>query len=123
MLLIFISMTPNIFATIYGDVDGNGIIDTADSLKVSRASNGLENLNDKEIQIADVDGDGKITDHDANYIHNKSVKIIDYFPVEIHKVTISGDSNIQIAKGHAIQISTKYKLSNMEERKKCFNCN
>lgn len=56
-----------------GDVDMDGKVTSSDSLKVLRASVGLEKLDDVQMKLADVDGDGKITSSDALEILRRSV--------------------------------------------------
>ena len=58
---------------IFGDVDGDGIITSADSLLILRQSVGLENFTDVQKELADVDGDGSITSADALEVLRYSV--------------------------------------------------
>lgn len=53
----------------------DGKVTSADSLKVLRASVGLEKLDDVQMKLADVDGDGKITSADALEILRRSVNL------------------------------------------------
>lgn len=53
---------------VLGDVNRDGIIAMADILMTMRYINGLENLSLRQIQLADVSGDGYITDTDKVYI-------------------------------------------------------
>ena len=60
-----------------GDVNGDGTIDSADSLFILRASVGLENITDEQIKLADADGDGKITSADSLAVLRASVGLYD----------------------------------------------
>ena len=50
---------------IFGDLDGDGIVNSADALIALRISTGIEKSDDNAIRLADVDGDGQITSADA----------------------------------------------------------
>lgn len=60
---------------IMGDIDGDGKITASDVLLISRASVGLEKLNDVGRIIADVDGDGKVTTADSLYVLRELVHL------------------------------------------------
>ena len=59
----------------FGDVDWDGKITSADSLKVLRVSVKLETLEDYEIQLADVDGSHEINSADSLEILRCSVNL------------------------------------------------
>lgn len=53
----------------YGDIDGNGIVDTEDARLALKAASGLYSLTDDETLIkADIDRDGSVTVYDARQI-------------------------------------------------------
>ena len=58
---------------IYGDIDNDGKITSADSLLILRQSVNLENFDDIHKELADVDGDGVITSADALEVLRYSV--------------------------------------------------
>ncbi len=58
---------------IYGDLDNDNEITSADSLLILRQSVGLENFDDVEQKLADVDGDESITSADALEVLRYSV--------------------------------------------------
>ena len=60
---------------IFGDLDGDNKVTSADSLKVLRYSVNLETPNATQKKLSDVDGDGKITSADALAILRYSVNI------------------------------------------------
>ena len=62
---------------IFGDIDGDGKITSADSLFILRCSVNLENFTDEQEMLADVDGDGKITSADALFVLRCSVGLKD----------------------------------------------
>ena len=51
-----------------GDVDGDGLITTVDSLLVLRNSVGIQSFDETQLTAADVDGDGLITSSDSLFI-------------------------------------------------------
>lgn len=56
-----------------GDVDGDGLVTSADSLLVLRQSVGFEQFDETQIKFADIDGDGVVTSTDALEILRYSV--------------------------------------------------
>ena len=60
---------------IYGDLDNDGVISSADSLIILRASVKLENLSELEKELANVDGDDSISSSDALEVLRYSVKL------------------------------------------------
>lgn len=66
----------------YGDVTGDGKINSSDALSVLKHSTGLSTLQGDYKKAADVSGDGKINSSDALLILNYSVGYIKIFPVE-----------------------------------------
>ena len=61
----------------FGDVNGDGKIDSGDSLIILRASVKLEKLTDEQIKLADIDNDGRITANDSLAVLRASVKLFD----------------------------------------------
>ncbi len=72
------------FAILYGDIDGDKIVDATDALLVLQFTvDKISNFSDVQKESADVDDDGVISVSDALYILHKSVDKIDKFPVEL----------------------------------------
>lgn len=69
-------------SSVYGDVNGDGNVTTADSIFVQRSVVGSVTFTDEQIKIADVDGNGKISVVDAILIQRYVVGMIDKFPIE-----------------------------------------
>lgn len=67
--------TPDLAEPIYGDVDRDGTITSADSLLILRQSVGLENFNELTLTLADVDNDKDITSSDALEVLRYSVQL------------------------------------------------
>lgn len=66
---------PDNMKGIYGDLDNDGLISSADALLVLRNSVELEKFNDIQTILADVDGDSDVTSADALEILRYSVGI------------------------------------------------
>lgn len=62
---------------IYGDVDFDGIISANDALYVSKYAAGLINLDATQLKVADVNGDGKVTEADNICIRSYNIGITD----------------------------------------------
>ena len=101
MVLSFMSLT--IFAkgpeitTVrgYGDVDGNGVIDTRDYILIKLAAMGQKELTDEEFAAADIDGNGIIEDTDAEKIKNDICGITPI--VNLYKPgDVNGDGEITV---------------------------
>lgn len=58
---------------VMGDLDGDGVVTSADARLALRAAVGLELLTDEQKKAADMDGDGEITSADARLILRKAV--------------------------------------------------
>jgi hypothetical protein len=72
---------------LYGDVDGNGEVNTADAVLIVRHVAGLLSLPDTSLpaftlEAADVSGNGEITSYDGALVFQYSLGLIDRFPVE-----------------------------------------
>ena len=59
-------VTESIYA--YGDLNRDGVVDSADAILLLRYDADLETLDDEQILLADVNRDGKITVYDAREI-------------------------------------------------------
>lgn len=77
-------LVPAVFAAqnIYGDVTGDGKINSSDALMILQSNVGLKNLTKNQKTAADVDGNGKVNSADALLVLNYTVGNIDVFPVE-----------------------------------------
>ncbi|MBR6408519.1 MAG: InlB B-repeat-containing protein [Clostridia bacterium] len=69
-------------SVLYGDLNSDGKVNTADALACLKAAVGIIKLDVNQTKAADVDGDGKVTTADALLILKYSVGIIKKFPVE-----------------------------------------
>ena len=67
---------------VYGDVNGDGAVDTADAVLVLQRAAKLIGDGDLNVKAADVNGDGTIDTADAVLILQKAAKLIEKFPVE-----------------------------------------
>ncbi len=65
VLMLSTALNPT---TVWGDVDGNGVVTGADALLVLRAAAGELALNEQQQRLADVDGQAGVTILDALYI-------------------------------------------------------
>jgi hypothetical protein len=66
----------------YGDVSGDGKINSADAVLVMKASLRLITLTSAQETAADVNGDGKVNSADAVLIMKYSLRLISSFPVQ-----------------------------------------
>ena len=66
----------------WGDLNGDGTIDSDDALTVLRSCVGLEELTEEQKRVADVDATGTIDSQDALFILQKSVGLAERFPAE-----------------------------------------
>ncbi|MBQ7646551.1 MAG: hypothetical protein IJS94_04705 [Clostridia bacterium] len=67
---------------LYGDITGDGEVNTVDSTFAFRCDAGLIYLTDEQIAAGDVDGDLEVTSMDATLILKFDAGLIDAFPVE-----------------------------------------
>lgn len=67
---------------VLGDLNGNQEADAGDALEILKEVVGLRTFSEKEMEIADVDGNGVIEAKDALFVLQKTVHLIDAFPVE-----------------------------------------
>jgi hypothetical protein len=72
-ILTLAVMSQNAFAAQCGDVNGDGLINSRDSLKVTRHVEGIEKLKSEEAYLADANGNGKVDKTDAALILEKGV--------------------------------------------------
>ena len=73
---------PKLVPTVYGDVNGNGKVTSADAAAILRSLVGYGPLSEQGKVNAEVDGDGRVTIWDATMILRYVVDLIDRFPVE-----------------------------------------
>ena len=69
-------------AVLYGDVDGNGRINTSDAAMAYGYVNGRITFDERQKKVVDVNGDGKINTSDAAFIYAYVNGRIQQFPVE-----------------------------------------
>ncbi|MBE7057273.1 MAG: hypothetical protein E7388_07545 [Ruminococcaceae bacterium] len=71
---------------LYGDADGNGVVNSIDAMVVLQYD--VELIGEDEIDLiaGDVDGDGVVNSIDAMLILQYDVELITEFPVEIAAV-------------------------------------
>jgi len=67
---------------IYGDVNGDGIINSTDAAIVYRSVNGRYTLTDSQKLSADVNGDGAVNSTDAALIYRYTNGKMSKFPAE-----------------------------------------
>lgn len=65
LMLPFYALSASAYTALTGDVDGNGSIQTRDSVIIQRYLVGSVQLTDDQLAVADVNNDGKITLIDA----------------------------------------------------------
>ncbi|MBQ6876874.1 MAG: DUF4886 domain-containing protein [Oscillospiraceae bacterium] len=68
--------------SLMGDLNLDGVVDVMDAYTARLIAAKLIKPTEQQILVGDVDGDGKITAVDANYIRKFVAYIIDKFPVE-----------------------------------------
>ena len=67
----------------YGDINGDGSVDSSDARIAARYEAGLESLTVDQKARADVNGDGEIDTTDTRLILQREVGLITKFPVEL----------------------------------------
>lgn len=87
LLLVFFFFTilpfpiPALNAAVYGDVNEDGMINVHDVVLVMRYVLGFESLTPRQKTTADVNGDGRVNVLDVNLLLQKTLRLIDQFPV------------------------------------------
>ncbi len=81
-LVLAFGMTWSVYANLYGDVTGEGRINSSDALMVLMHATRTKTLTGGSKTAADVSGDGKINSTDALLILNYAVGLLKIFPVE-----------------------------------------
>jgi hypothetical protein len=86
----------------YGDIDLSGDVTQMDAFRVQRHVAGLDTLTPDQLLRADVDGDGVVTQADADWISNYASRNATTFPVcgatETRTVSLTeGQHDIQIS--------------------------
>ena len=66
----------------YGDVNGDGKVNSSDALAVLKSSTGIITLSSAQKTAADVNGDGAVNVIDAMLIARYAAKKISVFPVQ-----------------------------------------
>ncbi len=64
---------PSATPSVYGDIDGDNTITSADALSILRMSVGLDHVTPEFMSIADIDGNGTITSSDALAVLRASI--------------------------------------------------
>jgi len=67
---------------LYGDADGNGLVEAYDATLVLKYTVKLIGDSDLDLAAADADGDGVVTAYDASLILKYTVRLITQFPAE-----------------------------------------
>ena len=102
---------------VYGDVDGNGVVQAMDASLTLQSVVGLIDLDATQTTAADVDGNGAVQAMDASYILQYVVGLITEFPIEGGRVVVDLDeagvsvsdfdiSTIAVGETFTINIST-----------------
>lgn len=81
-IAVAFAMSVNCFAASYGDVDGNGSINSSDALLILQSSTGKVKLTSAQSFRANVNNDSKVNSSDALLVLSRSVGLINLFPVE-----------------------------------------
>ncbi len=81
VVMVFV-LTVSCFAASYGDLTGDGKINSEDALLILMANTGLKSLTNQQKIYADVTADGEINASDALSVLMRAVGLIDIFPVE-----------------------------------------
>ena len=81
----------------YGDVDGNGIIQAFDASMALQIAVGLITPTPVQLIVADVDGNGSIQAFDASLILQYAVGLITIFPVEERTKYVSPLADVEIS--------------------------
>ncbi|MBQ7595696.1 MAG: DUF4474 domain-containing protein [Clostridia bacterium] len=77
----------------YGDVTGNGVINSEDALQILNYDVGSFAFNKEQLKLADVSADGIINSYDALLVLQYAVELIDLFPVEKTSSTNFNDAD------------------------------
>ena len=67
---------------LYGDMDGDGIVDANDALLILKIAAQLETASDGQRLAGDVDENGTLDANDALFVLKKAAQLIDIFPIE-----------------------------------------
>ncbi len=67
---------------VYGDANGDGVVDAIDGTMVTRAAVGVLSLSDEALICCDVNGDGVVDAIDATIITRYAVGMLTSFPIE-----------------------------------------
>lgn len=67
---------------LYGDVNGDGVVNSIDATITVRAALNVLTLTDEQTVAADVNGDGVVNSIDATIITRYALKVLEKFPVE-----------------------------------------
>ena len=70
------------FDVLYGDMDGDGIVDANDALLILKIAAQLETASDEQKVVGDVDDNGTLDANDALFVLKKAAQLIDVFPIE-----------------------------------------
>ncbi len=69
-------------SVVYGDVNGDGKVNSVDAMLVYAYHNGKTTFTEEQMRAADVDGNGKVNSVDATYVYAYHNGKITTFPVE-----------------------------------------
>ncbi len=81
-LVLAFAMSISCFAASYGDVNGDGSINSSDALLILQASTGIVTFTSSQKTRADVNNDDNVNSSDALLVLGRAVGLIDIFPVE-----------------------------------------
>lgn len=104
----------------YGDIDGNGVINSSDALAVLRNSVGSLSFSADEKKRADVDGNGVVNSSDALDVLRYSVGSLKTFKVEMPVAPTNNNEKLALyinAVKKARDELPSYRLSSLEETK------
>ncbi len=117
VLFIFLIALPSVASSImYGDVNGDGVINIHDSVLVNKYIMGTETLTEEQKMAADVNGDGVVNVLDATLISRMFLGLIYEFPAEAGPTLVLPKDNAKIDttsvhfKWEASDDATRYQL-------------
>ncbi len=70
-------------AYVYGDINGDGLVNATDALLILRVAVGKQKVNRERFTVGDLDADGAMNAKDALLVLQYTVEKIQWFPVEM----------------------------------------
>ncbi len=111
-LLFLLVVAPVASATMYGDINGDTLINVEDVVLAQRHVLGKITLTEQQKILANVKGYGEVDAHDVVLIMKRSLKLIDDFPMRDLAVT-----SVQVVNPKQVEVVFDREL-NLEEKSK-----